>query len=718
MLMLRRFEYLMIMLLCLLLVAPSAAQDGLNLPADLYVLVNGGQIRRYGVGTSGVTDLTPASLFIIDFGVDSLGERIAFRTESGLFVINVASGGQPQQIEGVAADVPPYRGSGDTIAWSPNGDGIAYTTTYGARVYFDTGGTAAFVDLKESIFKSLRWSPGGRFLAAEAEIAPNSADSVWWIYRRDGYDLVLTSIIPSSIGTAWVSDSEIVFAPAEGGLRLMSLDQANAQAVLLDELVVYRLPAINAQDALVFFGRDPNDENVPDGYGRLLQLARGAQQLQTIGAVPISLSGLRWAPGGSLLVAFQGGVIALYDPSTGLGFPLPIENVVAYAWGPVRVNVPAPTAAPPTDAPILLTDVPIVPTAAPSEPPTELPPTPALEALAAQPTPVPVTTVTALNLSADSFFLAPDSRGVVQVWKMRAGGTPPQPFTRSGTDVNEYAVSPDGSSVVYGVDAELWLQVSSDQPKLLARLNSFAPIEAAFSADGTQLVYVDERSGVWLNVLAENAPQLIRANGSETYHRPQFSPDGTHLLLDVYDDAGVSMGIFDVAARNLITLPPASPDDPRPVQTHWLRDGRIYTIVDSGVATALAPGFYIFDAAAPATAAPGWIALPGGTTVRASTEAVAGTLRALIADGTSTFAPLRVVDFDLAGGNNTPILDIGSLIAPQISPDGRFVSGYDNLTEIDSIRQGAITVVDLRTGQRFQLSSPETAWDFRWGGAS
>ena len=59
----------------------------------------------------------------------------------------------------------------------------------------------------------------------------------------------------------------------------MNLDQANAQAVLLDESVTYRLPELNAQDALVFFGRDPNDATVPDGYGRLLRLARGAQQV-------------------------------------------------------------------------------------------------------------------------------------------------------------------------------------------------------------------------------------------------------------------------------------------------------------------------------------------------------------------------------------------------------------------------------------------------------
>src|SRR5690606_21537095 len=115
--------------------------------------------------------------------------------------------------------------SGETIVWSPNGDAIAYTTTYGARVTFDTGTASTFVDLREGMFKGLSWSPGGRFLAAEGAPLENAAptlDSVWWIYRRDGYALNLTSLITSSIGTAWVSDSEIVFAPAEGGLRLMN----------------------------------------------------------------------------------------------------------------------------------------------------------------------------------------------------------------------------------------------------------------------------------------------------------------------------------------------------------------------------------------------------------------------------------------------------------------------------------------------------------------
>ncbi len=686
----RRILFILALLIVSLLPDPGQAQEGLNLPADLYVLLNDGQIQRYGVGAAGVTNLTPPGIFIVDFGVDTLGERVAFRTESGIYVINIASGGDPQQIEGASADVPAYRGVGRTIAWSPGGDALAYTTTYGGRVYFENGGAPVFLDLREGVFKSLSWSPGGRFLAAEAEM------DIWWIYRRDGASLALTSVITSSVGTAWISDSELVFAPVDGGLRLMNLDQANAQVELLDASVIYRLPELDTNAALVFFGRDPNDAAVPDGYGRLLRLGRGAQQVETVGQVPVALNGLRWAPGGSLLVAFQGGVIALYNPSNGLGFPLPMTDVVAYDWGPLG-GAAAVQPVVPTPAP--------QPTAAPTAIPQPTTPPP--------PTALPVTTVGGLTLAANSFFLAPDTRGIVQVWRLPANGQAPRPFTGSGSDVNEYAASPDGKIVIYVVDAELWIQTETGQPELLARLSSFAPVEADFSSDSSRIAYVDERSGVWLNVLEEDAPQLILANGSETYRRPQFSPDGSHLLLDVDRGDTTALGIFDLATRTLVEVPP-TPDDPRPARARWLRDGRIYSVVDAGAASSFAPGIYIFDATAPDATPAIWLALPTDATVRSSVEAVGGSLRVLLARGSDAFASLSAVDYDLSNGEATPILDIGSLIAPQLSPDGRFIGGYQTVTEIDGIQQGALLVVDLQSGRGFQLSNPATAWGFRW----
>jgi WD40 repeat protein len=571
---------------------------------------------------------------------------------------------------------------------------VAATTTYGARVYFEA---SQFADLRDAVFKSLLWSPDGRFLAAESVPSDAAPGSVWWIYRHDGSSLALSSIVPSSLGATWVSGGEIVFAPVEGGLRLMNLDQANAQAILLDQPVLYRLPGLDANGALVFFGRDPNDSSVPQGYGRLLRLARGAQQLETIGQVPVALDGLRWAPGGTLLVAFQGGVIVLYDPSTGVGFPLPMTDGVAYAWG-----VPG-AAAPAQDAPTPASAA----TAAPTGIPTAAATTP--------PTPLPVSTVSALTLSSDSFFLAPDYRGIVQVWRMPASGQAPQPFTGSGSDVNEFAVAPDGTTVGYVVDAELWLQAANTQPALLARINSFAPVEADFSGDSAKIAYVDERSGIWLDVIAENAPQLVHANTDGTnYHRPQFSPDGASLLLDVYGSAGVTNGVLNLTTRDLITGVIADANDPRPTQSRWLRDGRIYSYVDAVTNSSIAPGLYVFDPIAPGATPAQWIPLDAGVTVRASIEAVSGTLRVLQAQGTETFAPLTVVDYDLMRGDSRRVLDIGPMVAPQFSPDGRFVGGFESLTLIDGVQQGAILIVDLQTGRRFLLNSPAAAWEFRW----
>src|SRR5690606_24744617 len=176
-------------------------------------------------------------------------------------------------------------------------------------------------------------------------------------------------------------------------------------------------------------------------------------------------------------------------------------------------------------------------------------------------------------------------------------------------------VSPDGERVAYVVAAELWLQDGVQQPQLLARINSFAPVAADFSADSTTLANVDERSGVRISVLAADAPQLARANTKETYRRPQFSPDGTRLLLDVYSDDGLAIGVLDLTTRELVTTEPVAADDPRPARARWLRDGRLYTYVDSSATASAAPGIYILGSGLDGSP-PEWVALPDNTTVR------------------------------------------------------------------------------------------------------
>ncbi len=328
--------------------APALAQsDALNLPTDLYVLQNDGVVQRYGVGSGGVVDVTPADAFVVDFGISPDGARIAYRTQAGLFVANLSDTTAASPVD-VAAGVPPLRGRGETIVWSSIGDTIAYTTQAGARIYFTSG---ALVDLPQPGLQGLGWSPDGTFLLAEAQ------DDIWWVYRRAGTALVLTAALPSSVGTAWASPAELAFAPQDGGLLIMNLNNRNAQTSLLDAGSVVQLPALAPDGRLLFFRRLKSDTATPAGYGKLAAITQGTATAQDVGTTFIDLGGgLRWTPGAKLMLAFQGGVLALFDPSTGQGFPLPISGAVAYAWGPYPPpNQPEATA---TDEAIFPTEFP------------------------------------------------------------------------------------------------------------------------------------------------------------------------------------------------------------------------------------------------------------------------------------------------------------------------------------------------------------------------
>jgi len=314
----------------------SAQFDALNLPADLYVLLNDGIVQRYGRGAAGVEAVTPPDEFVIDFAVSQDGRQISYRTEAGLIIADLDAPETARQVDTMAG-YPPLRGRGFTMAWSPQGDAIAYTTADGVRVYYTIIG--AFATITQPNLQGLSWSPDGMYLVGEA------GSNIWWIYRRDGSQFALQAAIPSSYGLEWVTNRVPVFAPHDGGLLTMNLAAANAQAALLDNAAVYRYPTLAPDGRLYFFRRLASEEETPEGYGTLVALSPGTPQVEVLGQTPIDLGGnLRWGPGAGVMVAFEGGVLALFDPRTGQGFPLPVTNAVAYAWGPYP---PPDSAAPP-----------------------------------------------------------------------------------------------------------------------------------------------------------------------------------------------------------------------------------------------------------------------------------------------------------------------------------------------------------------------------------
>ena len=93
--------------LCLLNIT-AYAQDALNLPTELYILLNDGKVERYGLGADGVQTITTlGEEFVIDFGIASDDNWVAYRTTDGLYIASVYDPDMRQLMD-ENADVPRY----------------------------------------------------------------------------------------------------------------------------------------------------------------------------------------------------------------------------------------------------------------------------------------------------------------------------------------------------------------------------------------------------------------------------------------------------------------------------------------------------------------------------------------------------------------------------------------------------------------------------------
>lgn len=648
----RAFRYILFLILSLLALPSSTgvhAQDGVDLPTELYVLTNGGQVQRYGIGMAGLARVSPAGEFVLDFAVAPDGNWIAYRTEAGLTLLNLFTG-QSSPIEGPTAGVPAARGRGDTLTWTPSGDALAYTTLTGGRVFFNSPTGTAFTDLREGVFISLSWSPNGDYLAAEAE------QNIWWIYRREGTTLTLTSAIPSSIGVAWVGSAQLVFAPEDGGLFRMDLANGNAQVLLLDSTWEYRLPYLMPTGVLVVFGRQKEDTSIPPGSGRLIGLAPGQPQIDNLGDAAVDLTGLRWAPGGGLMVALRGGALALVLPVSGDGLTLPVGDAVAYSWGP-------------------------------------------------NPLPNAADTV----LPRDAYFVTPDASDVPQVWQLSRQGVTARPITKATAAVQRYALSADGSQVVYASAGQLWRQniVEGDSPQPLADLPAGIG-ELALSADGTQVAFTTETSAeVWL-VSDDTAAQKldIAAPPSAVFSSPAFSPDGGALLLSLHASQTPSLLI----SVDLMAVPPTRLEVGIADSGIWLSDGGLLVWSDGmgqnenqGTTT-----LYRADPSAPAVLR-NLALIPAPARILSMREIAPGRARLLL--GTLQPGPraVNVVELNTITGAFTPVATGGFMVFPQLSPDGDFLIGQQH-------DAGPITVRDLRSGGQVIYRDLPRVTNVYWGG--
>lgn len=637
----------------MLCVLPLSAQEGLNLPTELYILLNEGVVERYGLGISGVQQVTPADEFVLDFQVAPDGNWIAYRTENGLFMANMYQPETLRQIEGASASIPLVRGRGETVAWSPAGDVLAYTTENGGRVYLADLDT--FVDLGTAGIFNLMWSPEGRYLAAEAE------EGVWWIFRRELNNLALTSAIPGSQGATWLNDTQIIFAAPEGGLIGMDLTNANQQIPLLDGSTIYHHPKTLPDGRLhVFQGNEVTEAT-------LLQVtlnANGAQSAD-ISAGVVDLTGVQWAPGGNLLTAFQGGALALIDPVSGGGFTLPISSAAAYSWGPLY----PPSAAGiqlPTDGYFLALDNSGIQQ---------------VWRLPANGT-LPVT-ITPATSSISEYALSPDETRVAYVSNRRLW---------------------------------LYILGSESSPLELLTLSEINnPIQPAFSPDGST-IYFQDLQGIQRIPATGGEVNPFATSAVSVYENP-LPANGLNAvaLIETLDDRR-SISVLDGETGTALVTYTVQSVAGSPSAPFWLEGSTLgfigtlrETLVDgvpmSGGVVTDTPGLYLADVSNPTQAPTLLFSLLNDIRLLDVIALDAVTLRGLVQQG----APAAIQILDIPRSGETPVIvgNAGYMVNPQLAPDGNAVIG-------STAPDGGLLTYELMTQIRTLLDTLPQVVHFRW----
>jgi len=607
---------LLCLLIALLTVPTVTAQDALNLPTELYILLNEGQVERYGLGAEGVQTITSQETFVVDFGIASDDNWMAYRTPDGLFISNVYDSEQVEVMD-ESADVPLVRGEGDTLAWSPDDLYIAYVTQAGVRVYFRDSDTVTDIPIGQ--IKHVGWSPNGEFLVAE------TIENIWWVYRRVGTDMNLTSVIPSSQGIVWLSDTVLIFAPAEGGLFTMDLNNNNAQTTILAPPDVYHLP-IQVGDGLYRVLRATGDT----GFGRLLlvQITNGNVVTEEIGEGDVEITSVRWSPSGNLLIAFQGGVMALVDPISAQGFTLPITSTVSYDWGTIQTNI-----------------------------------------------------ADTIETTDDIYFLGEDIMGIRQVWTIADDGNPLS-ITPATGEITDYDISPDGDDIAYISQEQLWLYNRTDD-EVTSVVQSSEPMHTPrFSPDGNRITYSVEtvdnspNGGIWLYDISEESNEQILANGAggsdiispPFYSNPQWASNINALLLTASGSESTSLSVLDV---NTLEVVPLGQYD----EGFWLRDGRVVAW-GNGIGTAQASEIVILDPNTQADPIP-LFTLTADIAVEHLKQTTANELRLITRQ--TLFGPSSAVVISIPiNGTFERVTSIPPLVNPVFATDWTTIVGLTN----------------------------------------
>jgi len=332
-----------------------------------------------------------------------------------------------------------------------------------------------------------------------------------------------------------------------------------------------------------------------------------------------------------------------------------------------------------------------------------------------------------IALPADLTFLAADAAGVTQVWRLARAGGPPQALTASATPVAGYGLAPSGDRIAYASGGALVVARldGAEQRTLAALEGDIRPPYPAWSLDGTRLAYHDGR-GLWVAPAdGSSPPRLIAQNvlfaenvspgDVRVYFDPQWSPDGTRLLVGVGFWEGATIAVLDAGTGAELFMANVVTSD-----SAWTDDGRVLAWVSSwGYQT---PGLTLSDPAAPAESPRELLA--SGTAVLDVCRSEAGVWYALVATS-AEIGPqyVRVLAAPALDGRYAPLAAGagGFASAPQLGVAGQgepvIVAGLRGMTYGEDGRAaGSLVLLDMLTGQMIQVRTAGPVSEARWAG--
>lgn len=504
------------------------------LAADLYYLNDAQQVwRQSALGDeSAAAAVTALDLAIFDFAIAPGGDWMAYRTEDAVAVRSMD--GLSGQL--VASDIgaPQEVTRGRTIAWSPDGSKLAYTTNLGFQAYVTGAGadfTPMIFNVPEAPLVDLGWSQDSRWLLAQR------ADGTAVLYVADP-TLSLWVELGRVNGYAWLEDGRLAFAPVEGGLALLDPQDLNSRVFMVPQDRQITLPGQQTDGTLVFFAHDESVEQPGFLYsGDPEDLSFSPES-----AVPVNTARFHWNPTTSRLIGQdepdeKGETVTLLDPATGSQATFEASGrPLKFDWGAV-----------------------------------------------------PPQTSTGAVMPSHLYFLAAQA-GLTQVWRLPSNGEPPEPITNAADDVMDFDISRDGTQVVYSSGGVIYRQVINtlDVNEVFTLFEGVEHGYPAFSPSGRQIAFASR--GIWIIDLDEGEPYRLvqdvtpETTGSEsliqTYGVPRWSPDGERLLIDV----GFYEG-FDIAL--LAVTEPGTGSQPVFLSLYgaravWTSDGRILAFSEGG----------------------------------------------------------------------------------------------------------------------------------------